>query len=279
VNGSPVSLPRFRGEVRRGDRRRWIGGLACGALLAAEGLEVLVVERHDSRAASSPTTREKGYRFQVPHLVGGCGPGGYLARVMDHLGITFEFKRVDPYVRFVYPEHDISVPSDAEAFKQLLKENFQPRPTTSTTSSRLATRVYKAMDVRMFRKPRPAASTLKAAAYPLVYPRMVALEARGRTLQQLLDSYFTEDRIKAVLATTWPFLGAPPWELSALDVVDDEELQRGSVRPFSGYGALADGSRKRSRTGAVSFSSVMRQRRSTPRPELSVASSCSRAQR
>lgn len=218
-----------------------IGGLACGALLAAEGLDVLVAERHDRPGGFVTDYERKGYRFQVPHLVGGCGPGGYLTRVMDHLGITMEFKRVDPYVRFVYPEHDISVPSDAEEFKQLLKENFQPQTDNINHFFSVAARLYKAMDVRMLRKPRGAASTLKAAAYPLVYPRMVSLAARGRTLQQVLDSYFTEDRMKAVLATMWPFLGAPPWEVSALSMIGMmKSFSEGAYIPSGGYGALAD---------------------------------------
>ena len=48
-----------------------IGGLTCGALLAKEGANVLIVERHSKPGGYVTAYERKGYSFQVPHLMGG----------------------------------------------------------------------------------------------------------------------------------------------------------------------------------------------------------------
>jgi len=55
---------------------------------------------------------------------------------MDHLGIRLEVPAADPYLRFIYPDHDISVPCDMDQYADVLKDAFQPQTANITSSSR-----------------------------------------------------------------------------------------------------------------------------------------------
>lgn len=215
-----------------------IGGLACGALLAKEGLAVLAIDRQDRPGGYVTAYDRKGFSFEVPHLVGGAGPGGDLTRVMDHLGIRLEFVDIEPYHRYVYPDHDIDVSSDAAAYLETLKDNFQPQ--TSNLNGLFATiaRVQDALEPGMFRG---SGGALRRLALAVRSPRAHWYQWRGATFRKLLDEYVTDERLKTVLATPWPCLGAPPWEVSALSMVAMmKSFSGGAQFPLGGYRAFSE---------------------------------------
>lgn len=218
-----------------------VGGLVCGALLAKSGMKVLIVERAEKPGGYMSAYDRKGYKFQVPRIIGGCGPGGALMRLMDHLGVRTEFKRVDPFMRFIYPEHDIVVSSDIEAYKDTLKDGFQPQTENINRFFANMARVQRGMEERMMRRPMGAGEMMTRLVYPVIHPRLVSYMLSGATYQKVLDSYFSDDRLKTVVATPWPFLGAPPWELSAISMMGMlKSFNDGAFVPVGGYQVLAD---------------------------------------
>jgi prolycopene isomerase len=218
-----------------------VGGLVCGALLAKAGMKVIIVERHDKPGGYVTSYDRKGYRFQVPHIMGGCGPGGPLTRLMDHLGVRTEFKQVDPFMRFIYPEHDITMSSDIEAYKDALKDGFQPQTENINRFFAAMASVQKGLDERMMRRPMAPADMMKMIAYPALHPRFLSYMVSGTTFQKVLDSFFSDDRLKTVVSTPWPFLGLPPWELSALSMIGMlKSFGDGAYVPVGGYQVLAD---------------------------------------
>jgi len=220
-----------------------IGGLACGALLAKEGASVIIIERHTKPGGFVTSYERKGYQFQVPSMIGGCGPGpgGDITRVIDHLGIRLDFERVEPLMRFVYPEHDITVPTDMEEYSEVLKESFQPQTANINDYFKTLASIGKSMDLRMLRRPLGFGSMMRGLAYPFTAPRMLSYMMTGATLDKMLDKHFTDEQIKTVVATPWPFLGSPPWELSALAMVGMlRSYADGAYVPVGGYQVFAD---------------------------------------
>lgn len=218
-----------------------IGGLTCGALLAKSGYKVLIVERHTRPGGFVASYERKGYSFQVPRIVGGCGPNGDLTRVMDHLGIRLDFKKVDPLMRFIYPEHDISVPSDMDEYAEVLKDAFQPQTTNINDYFQALSSLDKAMDFSMMRRPMSFGTMMRMAGYPFTAPRLLSYMTAGTTFQKMLDKFFTDDRLKSVISTPWTFMGCPPWELSALAMVGMlNSFREGAYVPVGGYQAMAD---------------------------------------
>ncbi|MCG2795200.1 MAG: NAD(P)/FAD-dependent oxidoreductase [Actinomycetia bacterium] len=219
-----------------------IGGLVSGALLAREGLKVLVVERRKRPGGYVTAYERKGYRFQVPHLMAGCGWGGDITRVVNHLGLKVEFARVDPYQRYVYPDHDIRVECDVEAFKEELKNSFQTQTENINRFFKAVNSVQKGLDIRMMRRPIGAGSMLRYPFYPLAHWRFFRYMVGRTTFQGMLDKYFTDEKLKAVLSTPWYLMGTPPWEISPLGMIGMMgAFTGGAYFPVGGYQGLADG--------------------------------------
>lgn len=218
-----------------------VGGLTCGALLAKEGLDVLLVERHKRPGGYVTSYERNGYEFQVPHLVCGCGPSGLVTRVMNHLGAEVDFKRVEPFHRYVYPEHDITVRSDIEDYKETLKENFQPQTADIERFFKTVESLLAGMDLKMMRRPLGASTIMRSLVYPFLHPGFLRYMWGGVTLERMLDGCFSNDRLKAVVATPWPYLGSPPWELSALAFAGMlGYFSGGAYFPVGGYQGLSD---------------------------------------
>ena len=218
-----------------------IGGLTCGALLAKEGANVLIVERHTKPGGYVTAYHRKGYSFQVPHVMGGCGPGGDVTRVMDHLGIHQEFTRLDPYLRFIYPDHDIKVPCDMEQYADALKDAFQPQTTNVNDFFKSVRSLVRGMDMSMVRRPMGLGRIMRGLSYPFTAPKMLSYMTSGTTLQKMLDKHFSDEQIKAVISTPWPFLGSPPWDVTALAMVGMlKSFSAGAYVPVGGFQELAD---------------------------------------
>lgn len=218
-----------------------IGGLVCGALLAKEGLKVVVVERHVRPGGYAAAYKKNGYFFQMPHLVGGCGPDGALRRVVEHLGLKVDFKKVEPFQRYVYPDHDIRVSSDIDAYAETLKEAFQPQTSNINRFFKMVAGVQKGMDPAILRRPLGAATISRGLFYPFLHPRLVSYVLRGPSLEKVLYGFFTDERLRTVIATPWPMLGSPPWELSGLAMIGMMKgYSDGAYFPVGGFQALVD---------------------------------------
>ncbi len=218
-----------------------VGGLTCGALLAKAGAKVMIAERHDRPGGFVTDFERKGYRFQVPRIMGGCGPGGDLAKLLDHLGARVDFTQVDPYLRFVYPEHDISLSSETGEFAETLKESFQPQTDNINRFFKTAESVQKGLDMTLLRSPRGLGAALRLMVQPFLHLGTLGITSGRATCEKVLDSHFADEQLRSVMAAFWLLLGSPPWELSALPVFTLlKSFAWGAHFPAGGYGALSE---------------------------------------
>ncbi len=218
-----------------------IGGLVCGALLVKEGASVLIAERHDRPGGFVADYERKGYRFQVPHLMGGCAPGGDIDRLLEHLGIRVDFERVEPMMRFIYPEHDIKVPSTLSEYADALKEEFVPQTTNIYGFFKAVDALKRGMSMRMARRPLGFGGAMRMMLAPISSPRTFSYMTSGTSFQKMLDKHFTDERLKTVISTPWSLVGCPPWELSALSMVSMlRSFNNGAYFPVGGFQAMAD---------------------------------------
>ena len=99
------------------------GGLSAAVFLAQAGMKVLVAEQHYRPGGSMGRFTRGDYHFESSlHAFDGMG-----MMFMEELGIE---ERVEPQTssimyRSIFPDFEIDVPADVEAYRALLKERFE----------------------------------------------------------------------------------------------------------------------------------------------------------
>jgi prolycopene isomerase len=194
-----------------------IGGLTAAALLAKAGRSVLVIERHDRVGGYAHAFRRRRYRFDSSvHLVGGCGSrhgdgGGLVQRVLAGAGVDgeCEFVPVDPFYEAVYDGERVEVPARADAFLETHASLFP--------AERDGLRAFVALLDDVYRQTRAAQeleSTFDILGSAERFPALVRYHRA--TLADVLAATVRDAGLRALLATTWPYLGLPPSRVSFL---------------------------------------------------------------
>lgn len=194
-----------------------IGGLTTAALLARAGKSVLVIERHDRVGGYAHAFRRRRYRFDsAVHLVGGCGEregdrGGLVRRVLAGAGVEghCEFVPVDPFYEAVYGGERLEVPGNFDAFFETHAALFPKERDNLRAFLTLVDEVYEQTR---------GAQALDSPFYILgSTDRFPALVHHHRaTLGEILEAEIGNAALRALLATTWPYVGLPPSQVSFL---------------------------------------------------------------
>ena len=225
-----------------------VGGLTAGALLARAGRSVLLVERHDRVGGYAHSFRRGPYVFDsAVHMVGGCEPvpfegGGMIHELLSELGVRdrCQFERIDPCYAAVYPGLTVTAPGDLEEFERLYAEEFPAE------RKGLREFLQECLDIRQeTQRAAELGGPYEVMRRPERFPAL--LRYRRATLGEALDAGIESPRLKAALATLWPYLGLPPSRVSFLYfatmlmsyLADRAYYCRGSFQRFADALALA----------------------------------------
>ncbi|MHC4182940.1 MAG: phytoene desaturase family protein [Planctomycetota bacterium] len=174
-----------------------IGGLVCGAFLAKSGKKVLIIERHSIPGGYCTSFKRKGFVFDAAvHHIGGCGKWSIVGRSFKELGIDINFLKLDPMDSINFPSFSIDIPAELDDYINLLQQRF---PSESENLSSF----FKEF-VGLYR------STVSAGRSKLLS------EYQDVTYREMLDRFFTEEQLKAILSAQWGYIGSPPHEVSAI---------------------------------------------------------------
>ena len=225
-----------------------IGGLTSAALLAAAGKKVLLVERHDRPGGYAHGFSRKQYLFDSGvHLTSGCGPQGYnngqfIHQVLKAVGIQdqVEFISVNPYGRTLFPGLAVNLPQGLEPLIAELTQAFPDQGEALQALMKVCLALTEEISMANDVMPVSDPATIQAKLPTL-------FRYRRTTLKSALDDYLSDGRLKAVLASLWPYLGLPPSRLSFLYwsimfigyTVDGAYYCKGSFQNFAN--ALATG--------------------------------------
>ena len=189
-----------------------IGGLSCGALLAKEGLEVLVIDQRPVGGGVCHTFTREGYTLDVgPHLLSGCGPNGVVTQQLKALGALeeVEFVTVSPLAQMIFPDHTVAVPPDYEAFAQLLEEHYPGTRGSMLMLFREMQQVYEEIwDL-------PSSFGLgKFLKIPVTHP--IFMKNLNFTYERMMGDFIHDAQQQAILAGLWVYFALPPSLISAL---------------------------------------------------------------
>lgn len=182
-----------------------LGGLALGSALSRSGMKVIVVEKNGVAGGYLGGFMRQGYDFEISiHAIDGCAPGGATYRLMRECGIadTVAFFKPKHIYRSIYPGADVRLPQcDLGAHAEMLAELFPRERSNIGKFAAAARQIYESMCGLYLE------NDMKRALRLIMYT--------DSTAQDLLDRYIGDDRLKAVLAQYWLYLGLPPSRLSA----------------------------------------------------------------
>jgi all-trans-retinol 13,14-reductase len=188
-----------------------MGGLSAGALLSSYGFRVLLLEQHH-KVGGCTTSFERGeFRFDAAlHEMLGGGPGTPLGAHLIDAGVADKvelipipvlYRSVAPGLDFTMPaQRDLAIAALCEAWPEEcpgVVGFFDEMRAVGEQSSELS-------DMQR-------SSSLSKLLIPLQQPAVVR-NMRG-DVGELLDGYFQDERLKAVVSQLWVYYGPPPDQL------------------------------------------------------------------
>ncbi len=189
-----------------------LGGLSAGALLAHSGARTLVVEQAEEPGGYARAFSRGNYRFDAAvHVTLEAAPGRLTANLLDHLGVGDLCRFVaigDPYT-VAMPDLLLRLPNGLDPYIEAHAKLFPHEADALRRYFEMRMQLF----IQMARMPQQIGVTELAEAMrvaPLVF------RFRSATVQEVLDQYFTDDRLKALLGVAWPYVGSPPSRLSFL---------------------------------------------------------------
>jgi len=195
-----------------------IGGLVCGCYLAKEGMRVLIVEKNPDPGGYCTSFTRNGFRFDAcAHSLGSLRKEGNIRKILEELEIYYQIKvtRSNPQDIIITPDFKISFWNGLSKTINEFQDKFKNE---KNNLERFFTYVNECNGV--------AFNSL-----------------RRITFQQLLDKYFKDYKLKAILA--FPIFGnagLPPSGISAFAAVTlyKEFMLDGGYYPEGGMGVLPD---------------------------------------
>jgi len=188
-------------------------GLACALRLSSEGKRVVVLERQALPGGYATNFQRRGFTFESSvHCVDGLEEGSQVRDFLEESGVAqnIEFLPLNNFARIIYPEHDFILDFNHQDFKALLEGGF-PREKDNIN------RLFRLFDIFYAQFDNWCASCLpeafKIILSPVIYPKVTRISAY--TIEQLLDGYLKDEKLRAILTDIWRFMGLPPSRLCA----------------------------------------------------------------
>jgi all-trans-retinol 13,14-reductase len=211
-----------------------MAGLTIGALLAAEGRRVLMVEAHDTPGGYAHTFRMGSYGFcaQV-HYIFNCGEGEPVHDLLTRLGLAKQvtFERLDPegFDHVIVAGERHRIPNGHDKHRDRLIRRYPEAAEPIRGYFDTLKGIERELDAL------PAKLGLRdLLTAPLRFPRL--LRYRKATLQQLYDELHMPQRLQAILAGQCGDYLLPPAEVSLLlHVALVRSYDRGAYYPHKHF--------------------------------------------
>ena len=215
-----------------------LGGLTCGALLAKNGFNTLILEQHTAPGGYCTSFKRKGFTFDAAvHFLEGVGYGGGLYNILSELEIEneLEYHTMDPVYKVVYPDESIAIPADLNEYIALLSSKF---PTEKQGITRLFDTIEKLM-MELVRLPM-SLKIWDLALFPLKFP--LIYKYNNKTFAEMMADFVADRKLKSIISAAWGCVGLPPSRVSALEMCGLLYLAhfQGFYFPKGGAQAFAD---------------------------------------
>ena len=187
------------------------GGLTAAAAMAQKGLNVLLLERHNIPGGAATSFCRGRFEFEVAlHQLSGLGTPqkpGLLRLQLDKLGVMddLEFVEMSDLYHVAMPDgFRLTLKTDRDETIEALTEKFpHEKEAVQKFFDLMASYANEMIGAFIFRDPEPSRDK-----YPNLYTYAF------RNSKDILDDYFSDPLLKAILSVYWGYLGIPPTRLA-----------------------------------------------------------------
>jgi len=195
-----------------------MSGLVCGCYLAKAGMKVLIAEQHYKPGGYCTSFKRQGFTFDAaPHCFGSYRKNGVMRKILQDLEVDKKLNiiRPDPSDIIITPDYKIPFWNDLE---ETIKEFQTAFPKEANSIKNF---FYLVLDTN-----------------PNSFSKM-----RSLTFKELLDQYFTDDKLKSIVSLPLLAIGGLPPSLMSAFVgakLYSEFFLDGGYYPQGGMQALPD---------------------------------------
>ena len=207
-----------------------IGGLVLGALLSKDK-KVLLIEKNNNFGGYCSGFLRGEFNFEVAvEAINGLKKGQTIYKLFEEIGILEPSLFIKPkyLYRSIYDEFDLRVPQNGEhKYIELLYSLFSKQKRNIDQLFAEMELIYKEIDMLDKTK------SLKKCPKVLEYSDV--------TVEELLDKYISDEKLKTVISQYWLYCGLPPSKLSSVtfSYIWYDYTFNGGYYPEKGMGEVA----------------------------------------
>jgi prolycopene isomerase len=179
-----------------------MGGLSCGTLLAKEGLRVLICEQSSKAGGYCVNFKRDGFTFApAVHYLNEFGPNSQMKEAFQTLGLPpeIEFCPQDPQRRIITPHFHLTLSTDIDRFEKDLIHLFPKEKQSIRAYMEELKRLVKNIEGLSIKSLDLISPKEKLQLLYEFIKRPLLLRYRGKTGQEVLDSFFKDPLLKYLL--------------------------------------------------------------------------------
>jgi phytoene dehydrogenase-like protein len=179
-----------------------MGGLSCGTLLAKEGLRVLICEQSSKPGGYCVNFKREGFTFApAVHYLNEFGPNSQMQEAFQTLGLPpeIEFCPQDPQRRIITPHFHLTLSTDIDRFEKDLIHLFPKERLSIHAYIGELQRLVKNIEGLSIKSFDLISLKEKFQLLNKLIKRPQLLRYRGKTGQEVLDSFFKDPLLKYLL--------------------------------------------------------------------------------
>ncbi|MBN2716832.1 MAG: NAD(P)/FAD-dependent oxidoreductase, partial [Deltaproteobacteria bacterium] len=195
-----------------------MGGLSAGAHLAVNGKKVLVLEQHFKVGGCTSSFVRGDFAFDTAlHEMSVGGGNGFLRDLMKKAGVydKVEMIRVPNLGRSIFPGQEFIQAEGIEEFQAILLKHWpEEEAGIRAYFVLLETMSNEVAELRGIFMGNPFKAMFTKMAIPLRQHTLA--KYYKKTVQEVLDEFFHNEKLKAVVSQFWVYHGPPPMEQWAI---------------------------------------------------------------
>lgn len=190
-----------------------VGGIFCAYELSRKGKKVLLLEQQPVAGGYATTFKRKGFTFESAiHCVDSLDAKDDMGKffIESALDKKVELIALKNFARIIFPQHDFTADFNHDNFVNYLKANFPADTKDIEKLFKAFDKFYWQFDTfRSLHLPQ----WIKFLLCPFIFPSIIITSALSA--RQFIEKYTRNEKIIALIASIWGFLGLPPKEASA----------------------------------------------------------------